>query len=232
MAARLVAAAASEGTERLRSAEPYGLAVLGGFAVTPEHKAPEGIACIVLLGLAGDGWRKFRASPEAQDGEADPLDRWSLRVVSDLAREVGAQAFFPFGGPPYQPFLRWADATGRIWQSAIGMSIHDERGLWMAFRGALGFTEPLAFPPPDAGRPCDTCMEKPCLSACPVDAFAGGIYDTAACVAHIAGPEGKDCLTLGCRARRACPIGRDWIPEPDKAAFHMRAFKRAREADT
>jgi hypothetical protein len=30
----------------------------------------------------------------------------------------------------------------------------------------------------------------------------------------------------GCRARRACPVGRDYRYAPDQAAFHMRPFRR------
>lgn len=209
-------------------AEKHGLAVLGGFAVEPEHKAPKGIMSIALLGMARDGWAQFLASPEAAGGRSEPLDLWSMRVVHSLAEEVGAIPMYPFGGPPYHPFLRWAEATGRIWQSPVGMSIHDERGLWMAFRGALGFEEPRDDLVAATGaRPCESCAEKPCLTACPVDAFATGVYDVPACVAHISSSGGEDCMTRGCRVRRVCPVGKDWIPAPDKAEFHMRAFKRA-----
>ncbi len=207
----------------------HGLASLGGFHVQPEHKAPDGIGSIMMLGLSEDGWEVFAASAEAQDGAPDPMDRWSLRVVTQLAQEVGATPFFPFGGPPYQPFLRWAAATGQIWPSAVGMSIHAERGLWMSFRGALGFAEARDdLRAVTAARPCDTCEDKPCLSACPVDAFAGGVYDVPACVAHIATPDGADCLGEGCKARHACPIGRAWSPAPPQANFHMGAYLRAR----
>jgi hypothetical protein len=67
------------------------------------------IRTIVLAGMAGrDGWSAFAASPEASDGLDDPLDRWSRRVIEALARELGAQALFPFGGPPFWPFQQWA----------------------------------------------------------------------------------------------------------------------------
>ena len=38
----------------------------------------------------------------------DPLDRWSRRLIERLARELGGRALFPFGGPPFLPFQRWA----------------------------------------------------------------------------------------------------------------------------
>lgn len=211
---------------------PYGLAVMGGFAALPEHGAPDGVASIALLGMAQDGWAVFAASAEAEDGAEDPMDRWSLRVITALADEVGAVPLFPFGGPPYQPFLRWAAATGQIWPSPLGMSIHAERGLWMSFRGALGFAEAREdLVAVSSQRPCDTCADKPCLSACPVDAFADGFYDVPTCVGHIATPAGADCLGTGCKARHACPIGRDWAPAPPQATFHMGAYLRARASD-
>ena len=52
---------------------------------------------IVLAGMVGrDGWDAFAASPEAGDGLADPLDRWSRRLIESLARELGAQGVVPF----------------------------------------------------------------------------------------------------------------------------------------
>lgn len=230
MAVRLVAAVALQGTQRVIPASS-GLSLIGGFQVLPEHGAPEGVASIAMLGIARDGWPVFAATPEAQDGEPDPMDRWSRRVVTALAEELGAVPLFPFGGPPYQPFLRWAAATGCVWQSPLGMSIHAERGLWVAFRGALGFREARGdLKAVEAQLPCETCAEKPCLTACPVDAFAQEFYDVPTCVSHIATAEGAECLQGGCKARHACPVGRDWAPEPAQAHFHMGAYLRARSS--
>ena len=76
--------------------------------------------------------------------------------------------------------------------------------------------------------------EKPCLGACPVGAFgpredpeAPAPYDIPACVGHIASPEGSDCMTGGCLARRACPVARDYVYGPDQARFHMQRFLKA-----
>ena len=211
--------------------EAYGLSIIGGFATRPEHGAAESIRSIALLGLSRKGWDLFAASPEAQDGDEEPMDRWSLRVVTALAKEADATPLFPFGGPPYQPFLRWAAATGKIWSSPLGMSIHAERGLWMSFRGALGFSDLKEnLTAATAERPCDTCNDKPSLSTCPVEAFAHGVYDVPTCVSHIETPGGVDCLGRGCKARHACPVGRDWAPRPAQAAFHMGAYLKARKS--
>jgi len=211
----------------------HGLILRGGFRPRADAGVPplddgRPIRTLVMVGNAGPGmWRAFAASPEYQTAP-DPLDRWSQRVLGELAAELGATALFPFGGPPYRPFVAWAKRAAPVRESPLGMLIPPEYGLWHAYRGALAFAERLDLPPrDDRPRPCDTCADKPCLSACPVDAFGSDGYDVPVCVAHISRPEGADCMELGCRARRACPVGTEFIYEPAHAAFHMAAFRRA-----
>ena len=72
--------------------------------------------------------------------------------------------------------------------------------------------------------------DKPCLTTCPVGSLSEGVYDVPACVAHISSPAGDACLALSCRARRACPVGRDYAYGPDQSRFHMEAFVRARRS--
>jgi len=107
----------------------------------------------------------------------------------------------------------------------IGPLIHADYGLWHAYRGALVFTGPVDLSGPDVRQsPCESCADKPCLSACPVNAIAHNAYDVPACTSHIASAAGRDCLDLGCRACLACPVGRAYAYEPAQAAFHMWKF--------
>jgi hypothetical protein len=190
--------------------------------------APAGT--LVLLGFAGRaGWPDFAASPEAADGARDPLDRWSRRVVTALAQAVGGAALFPFGGPPWLPFQRWAQRAESVFPSPLGLLIHPHWGLWHSYRGAVALPERLDLPPPPpAAHPCDACKERPCLTTCPVGAFRADGYDDAACAAHIAAPAGRACLDKACAARRACPIGAEHRYPDAAAAFYMRAFLAAR----
>ena len=212
--------------------ESRGLSYRGAFHPAAEDlpDAP-GVGTLVLVGFTGNtNWRYFRGSPEAQDGAPDPLDRWSFRVIGALADELGAAALFPFQGPPWLPFLKWARKAEPVHPSPLGMLIHPDWGLWHSWRGALAFRERFELPPPDRRpRPCDACVEKPCLRACPVNAFAASGYDVAACVAHIDSPAGTDCMEQGCRARRACPVGAEHRYSPDQAHFSMRAFLDAQK---
>ncbi|KRS19904.1 ferredoxin [Roseovarius indicus] len=196
------------------------LAVMG----VVQDDLPEGVATLVLLGPLEPGfWPAFTASPEYRDDTPHPLDRWSLRVITGMAERLGATPFFPFGGPPYQPFIAWAKASGRAHSSPVGLLVHDTAGLMISYRGALGFAERIEAPAPPP-NPCETCQTRPCLTACPVDAFASGSYDVAACKTDLDRP-GNDCMTRGCAVRRACPVSRNYGRLEAQSSFHMRAFK-------
>jgi hypothetical protein len=211
-------------------AAAVGLAVVGAFRPQAGDGAPEGVTAICLLG-AGNGlmWQVFSASPEASDSRPDPLDRWSRRVIGSLATDLGAVALYPFGGPPYLPFQRWAARGEGAVASPVAMQVTPERGLWASYRGALGFRQPIALTRRDDTSPCPACP-APCLTACPVGAFAGGAYDVPRCVAHITSPAGATCRKGGCLVRHVCPAGRDAIPPAEQRRFHMEAFIQARLA--
>ena len=204
-----------------------GLAPLGAFHPEPDDGAPMGCATLVLLGPDDPAfWGRFRASPEYCDGGPDPLNRWSERVIGALARELGAEPVFPFGGPPWQPFTAWARRSGEAWDSPVGLLVHARLGLFVSYRGALALPDRLELPAPPP-PPCPACA-RPCLSACPAGALTGDGYDLAACHGWLDTAPGRDCLDRGCAVRRACPVGAGLRPEA-QSAFHMSAFHGRQE---
>jgi epoxyqueuosine reductase len=206
--------------------EATGLGVVGWFHAAEGDGVPEGLATLLLLGPTDAAlWQAFCAAPERADGRPDPLDRWSRRVVEGLAAQLGGAALFPFGGPPWHPFQRWAARGEGAVVSPVAMQAAPLRGLWASYRGALGFAERIALPPPSMIDPCRGCP-APCLTACPVDAFAGGAYDVPRCVAHVLGGAGQACRG-GCIVRVSCPAGAAMKLPPGQRAFHMAAFLTA-----
>lgn len=194
------------------------LMVMGGFHPEPEENLGK---TLLLLGPAPGFWPHFLASSEARDGVPDPMDRWSERIVSQIADKLDARAVFPFGGPPHLPFFSWATRTGRIWSSPVAFLVHTEQGLWSSFRGALIFDQILTLPPL-APRPCDSCADKPCLTACPIGALTSDGYDVPACKTYLA--DDPPCMQQGCAVRAACPVSQSFAREPAQSAFHMRSF--------
>jgi hypothetical protein len=210
--------------------EAAGLTPRGAFHPNSEDAVPampggRPVATLVLVGNAGPAmWRRFTAERSAA---TDALDAWSRDVIDGLAGACGAASFFPFARP-FLPFQRWARRAGPCHPSPLGILIHPDYGLWHGYRGALGFAEVLKLPSPDLRpSPCDTCRNRPCLSACPAGAFdARAGYDVPACTGHLAAPAGEaGCMRYGCAARHACPAGRGYAYAPAQAEFHMRAFQ-------
>lgn len=199
------------------------LEVAGGFHPGPDDGAPEGCRTLLMLGPREPGfWAHVTAEPEFTDGKPDPLDRWSRRVIGHLACALGAKALFPFGGPPWRPFIGWAQRTGRAHVSPVTLLVHDRAGLMVSYRGALALREHIDLPPAPPA-PCDGCA-RPCETACPVGALDGTGYDVAACHAFLDTEDGRDCLDRGCRVRRACPVSETYGRRPAQSAFHMRSF--------
>lgn len=201
------------------------LAILGGFHPDDYDQTPSSCRTLLLLGPdEPEFWPAFIASPEATDGQPDPMDRWSRRVIGGWAATLDAQALYPFGGAPYLPFFSWAKRTGRIGASPIMLLVHDTAGLFVSFRGALALPHRVDLPPPPP-QPCATCFDQPCRSACPVMAFDGAGYDVAACKTYLDTAPGQDCMDRGCAARRACPISQRYPRIDAHSAYHMMTFK-------
>ena len=109
--------------------------------------------------------------------------------------------------------------------SPLGILMHPEYGLWHAYRGALLFDVEIDVPPlREVLHLCDLCVGKPCLKACPVEAYTASGFDHAACLAHVRSDGGSACMSGGCFDRNACPYGTEYRYARDQQAFHMEAF--------
>lgn len=203
-------------------AREAGLRVAGLLAPEPEDGLAAGTGTVVLLAPAEPAfWQILRASAEWRDGAADPIDRWSQRVVAGIAEELGGRAVFPFGAAPYWPFHAWALRSGQVFESPVGLLMDAEAGLFVSFRGAVLLAERLA--PRPVAPPCESCAGQPCRTACPVGALSEKGYDVPSCHEFLDRRDGIACLSLGCQVRRACPVGAGRRP-PEQSAYHMRRF--------
>ncbi len=207
---------------RLRQSQ---LDIFGAFHPRLEDAAPKGTKTLLLIGPHEPGfWAHVTAAPEFNDGNPDPLDRWSRRVIGRIACDLGGKALFPFSGPPWHPFIAWAKRSGRAWASPVNILVHDRAGLMVSYRGALALKTALDLPDPPPAPPCATCDDQPCLSACPVSALVPAGYDVPACHAFLETAPGQDCLKTGCAVRRACPVSQSYGRLPEQSAYHMGRF--------
>jgi hypothetical protein len=213
----------------------YGLRVRGGFATDREldrdilAQASWARTLILVGNVGSELWDKSGAEIAAMTGP-DPLDRWTQKIVDPIARSIEGIALYPFAGPPYWPFQRWAERAEGVRSSPIGIQIHPEYGLWHAYRAAILLPRAIEQPHEEQAHPCDTCVDRPCLTHCPVNAFTAPGYDVESCVDRVVAVqyESGSCSDVGCLARLACPIGPSWRYRADHARFHMAAFVTAR----
>jgi hypothetical protein len=210
-----------------------GLVLRGGFNFGGDEAAPAARSgapakSVLLVGQAGAApWPHFQRWLGRQArGIANPLDTWSREVIGAVAQGCGARAVSP-SERPYLPFQQWAMRAEGLKPSPLGILMHPRYGLWHAYRGALLFENEISLPEVhEAIHLCGTCVEKPCLKACPVDAYSGQGFAHEACLAHVRGPGGEPCRSGGCLDRNACPYGTGYRYPPDMQAFHMAAFAR------
>ncbi len=212
--------------------EDSGLFVRGGFHPVPEDDVPtckNGIpaATVLLIGNAGTPlWQSFLA--QGDQTIRHPLDTWLRPEIEHVAAAVGAQPVYPNDGPPFVPVQDWAMKAEPVYRSPIGILIHPEFGLWHVYRAALLFEHRIDLPPRENGpSPCDSCAKKPCLSVCPADAFLPDRFDAPACAGHVESAAGENCRERGCLARRACPVGKDYLYVREQQAFHTAAMLTA-----
>jgi epoxyqueuosine reductase len=201
--------------------------------VTAERLLP-GARGALIAGSGGPAFFGFfSASPEARDGAADPLDRYTRRIVEhsvgDVLAPLGVRraVHFPFGTNPVVPFQRLGRAAGLGAPGPLGLHIHPTYGAWWAYRALVVVDRELPIRPPP-GDGCAGC-EAPCVAACPGIAVARAGFVVAACHAHrlIAPP-----CQLSCVARIACVRGPEHRYTDAELAFHMAASMPRRATAT
>ena len=210
-----------------------GLLLRGWLNFVDDEQRPAGpsggpATAAILVGSAGAAWwTPFQRWIDRQpDVLADPLDTWSREIIGRAAAACDGVVIMP-NDRPFQPFQRWAMRAEGLRPSPIGMLIHQQYGLWHAYRGAILVDEPIdPAPLHELNHPCDACRGKPCLNSCPVGAYSAEGFAHRDCLGHVRGANGAVCRESGCLARNACPVGVEWRYPPEVQAFHQRAFAR------
>lgn len=207
---------------------PHGLIPRGAIHLDASEARALNANTLVLIGHAGSSiWPHFLEWQKSQPAPLqNPLDTWSEKVITEVATSLNARAIFP-SQKPYQPFQQWAMRAEGLKPSPLGILIHPTYGLWHAYRGAIVFADEILIQSDEKlSHPCDLCIGKPCLSTCPVGAFSAAGYDVETCRNYLASKAGESCMSQGCKARLACPVGAEFRYGDEQMRFHMNAFAK------
>lgn len=185
--------------------------------------APEQWSRLILIGNAGTSF--WPALQQFGMHTADPVDHYSRTVAGRFAREF-------LGDPPRRwlypledvllPLQKLGYAAGWSHPSPLGLDIHPEYGPWFAYRVAFLTTAPVeVLRAPLRPSPCDTCRDRPCISACPAGAVRGvGRFDVGGCGAFRLSAQ-SPCAER-CLARLACPVGVAHRYPEEQIRYHYR----------
>lgn len=161
---------------------------------------------LILFGHAG---RRLWECVQAQGiHTAHPIDDYSVRTVTAWLTQAlpQARARVVFPGTQRVGLQRLGALAGWHRAAPFMVGIDSVWGSWFAYRCVILTDTVLPVSPPiDNGYPCDTCRDKPCITACPVGALAGGHFNLSTCNAGRLA-DGSGCA-LHCLARSACPVG-------------------------
>jgi hypothetical protein len=152
--------------------------------------------------------------------EADPIDAHSLRAIGAALADRPHRVLYPGVGSSTVPLARLGALAGWHHPSPLGLGIHPEHGLWFAYRALVVLAAPDLEPTPPApgGPPCESCVDQPCLRACPAGAVDPAGFRVRECV-EFRVREASPCQDR-CLARLACPVGAASRYDPDQLAYH------------
>lgn len=181
---------------------------------------------LVLLGNGGGGiWQEIQA---ATLENTDPVDEFSSMIASQFIADYlgGAPSQLLYPGPTRVSLMQLGNLAGWSHPSPLGLGIHAEYGLWFAYRAA--FVTSAELPPttsPPSQHPCESCVEKPCITACPVGAVsAEQPFNISTCY-EFRLTANSPCVDR-CLSRLACPVGQEHRYSEEQMRHHYALSRR------
>ncbi|ATX79086.1 hypothetical protein Ga0123461_0660 [Mariprofundus aestuarium] len=186
---------------------------------------------LILIGHGGRGmWEAVQASEFREN--SDPIDSFSIdRVERWFAGQVPAadyEIIYP-ASKCIVPLQSLGRLAGWHHTSPFRIGINQAWGSWFAYRvAALADTD---FAPTDRmqlASPCDSCVDKPCVSACPAGLLACGDFSLKGCIDYRLVSE-SSCKAR-CLARLACPVASEHRYSTEQINYHYgRSMKTIEE---
>ena len=200
-----------------------------------KQRFPETETIVVIGNGGGEFWQHFRAYVEARPDYLQqhdhPLDAYTAEVISarlrpllDAARTQYRLIYpFQFFSGLTVSFMHLAQAARLSVPSILGVQIHPQYGPWIAWRAAVLIDHelPALSAPAQNFDLCSTCVERPCITACPAQAVSAtqGLGLLACTQYRLDVP--PDCAER-CHARYNCVYGREYRYPEDELAYHQR----------
>ena len=166
---------------------------------------------LLLIGHGGKRmWEAVQAS-QFRDTH-DPIDSFSVDRLKSWFSDHYPSCKYKIIYPDRQRIVALqslGELVGWHHRSPFRIGINQLWGSWFAYR--LAVLCDSSFEVSEAMRfisPCETCIEKPCITACPADALQGCDFSLKRCINHRLSSD-SSCHDQ-CLARLSCPVA----PQP------------------
>ena len=187
--------------------------------LSPAHQAAHFNELLIFASVGSTLWRRL----PSMDVD-DPIDRFSVDVVLDYLSRINCgrhDLLYPVADT-FVDLRELGHRAGWHHNSRLGIGINARVGTWFAYRVVVLADTRLADAgpgEPDSGAPCESCADKPCVTACPAGAVqVSGEFDLDACGSHRLEKNSR-CATT-CLARLACPVGTSQRYDADQIHYH------------
>ena len=189
-----------------------------------DNLCQQGIDCnrygtLLLIGNGGPAfWRAFR---EAGVSGSDPVDDFSVDVVTAfLSRQwpgIGYRVVYPANAAVALQAL--GRQVGWHHDSPLKIGINDTWGLWFAYRVLVALEGELPVSAAVSSfNPCESCLDRSCMAACPPGALSDAGLVLASCLDYRTADE-STCADR-CRARLGCPVASEHRYDLDQVQYH------------
>ena len=155
------------------------------------------------------------------------MDEYSEAVLEDMFSSYQIEHYYFPSRKPYAPFQSWALRAHSGFLSPLGLLIHPLYGLWHAYRAVMITQYPLTKIEDDKSitSPCASCVEKPCISACPAKAVGDeSAFSYQQCQAYLRAETTSFCVKQHCLSRQACPVGKKHQYHKAHLQFHQQNY--------
>lgn len=192
--------------------------------VAPLLEAGIAITDYSRLLLLGNGGRRFWSTlHEFGIRTDDPVDYYALHLTQTFLRDYldnpRRVLLYPNTSIAV-PLVRLGELAGWGKPSPVFVGINPEFGPWFAYRSA--FLIDLELPVSvisSTSHPCNTCVTKPCIQACPTKAVHWPDPSDINACARFRIADGSVCGDR-CLARLACPVGVEHRYNMEQVQYH------------
>ncbi len=185
---------------------------------------------LIIIGHGGK--TLWQSMPKAYFKRAHPIDAFCCdtwqRIMTTEHPNVDYQILYPRHQKPLLHFD--LQALGKLagWhhETPFKVGINPTYGSWFAYRLLIIADSNFTLSPKvSTDHPCDSCVDKPCVSACPVNALTDtGNYDWKKCFSYREQPE--SVCSDRCLARMACPVAPEHQYDVKQIQYHYNLSRK------